>query len=87
MSTDTIGMIRTRSVPEMWLTSAAKATWPKTPDPVAPAAWATRSTSARIAGTESRTAGLVTSPLAYSTENWIVWPSVLTSCPVARYAS
>ena len=84
MSTATIGMIRTRSEPEMWLTSDAKATSPKTPTADAPTALPTRSTSARIAGTESRTAGLDASPLANSTENWIVWPSGLMSWPVAR---
>ena len=87
MSTATIGMIRTRSVPEMWLTSEAKATWPKKPEADAPAAWPTRSTFARVAGTASRTAGLDESPCANSTENWIVRPSGLISCPVVRYAS
>ena len=80
-------MIRTRSAPEMWLMSDAKAIWPKTPEAAAPAEPATLSTSARIAGTESRTAGLDESPLANSTENWTICPSGLMSWPVARYAS
>jgi hypothetical protein len=80
------GTTRTRSLSEIWLMSWKAGASPATPYAVAPRVLAAAAASARTAGTAFIAAVVDGSPAFRPVSNWIVRPSGLTYCAVARYA-
>jgi hypothetical protein len=84
MTTIATGTTRARSLSEIELMSQKAGASPPTPYSVAPSVLATAAASMRIAGTARSAAVVEGSPAVSPVRNWIVSPSGLTYCAVAR---